>query len=297
MRLRRLAIICLLLASCKFIVSANGEQKESLLIGPGDMLHVQVFDTPELEQHVRVTDDGKMSLLMGGSVEVSNRTPAEAARIIENALRRGHFLLRPQVSVTVDEYATQQVTVLGEVKSPSAYSIDTPRSILDVLAMAGGLTDLADRRVTVERHGSKDKVSYFISNSANVAVDTNVMVNPGDTVIVPKAELVFVLGDVGHPGGYTMTNNSGELTVLQLIARAGGTNHTSVPSHAKLIHKDGQSYAETALPLSDMQKGKRRDMTLQANDIIYVPFSYMRNLATQGSGIAASAATAVVYHF
>ncbi len=270
---------------------------ESLLIGPGDMLHVQVFDTAELEQHARVTDAGELPLLLGESVKVSALTPAEAARAIEKVLLEGHYLLRPKVLVAVEEYATQKVSVLGEVKTPGAYSIDTPRSVLDVLTLAGGLTELADRKILIERRNSQEKISYFVSNKPDAAFDTAIQIHPGDTLFIPKAGIVFALGDVGRPGGYTMTNNEGKISVLELLARAGGTNHSAVPSHARLIRNEGENVIEIPLPLSAMQKGNRIDMPLHPGDIVYVPFSYMRNIAENAGGIAASAAGAMIYQF
>jgi polysaccharide export outer membrane protein len=261
------------------------------------MLHVKVFDTPELEQHARVTDAGGLPLLLGGSVKVSALTPAEAARAIEKVLLDGHYLLRPKVLVAVEEYATQKVSVLGEVKTPGAYAIGTPRSVLDVLTLAGGLTELADRKVLIERRNSQEKIPYFVSNKPDVAFVTAIQIQPGDTIFVPKAGIVYALGDVGRPGGYTMTNNEGKISVLELLARAGGTNHSAVPSHAKLIRNDGDNLIETPLALSAMQKGNRIDMPLQPGDIVYVPFSYMRNIAENAGGIAASAAGAMIYQF
>jgi polysaccharide export outer membrane protein len=272
-------------------------EKESLLIGRGDMLHIQVFDTPELEQHARVTDSGDVPLVMGGAVHVVDLTPAEAARVIEDALRKGQFLLAPRVAVAVEAFATQRVSVVGEVRAPGAYEINTPRSILDVLTMAGGLTEVADREVLIERRGGRERVPYFLSNNPNSALDAAIQVNPGDSVIVPKAGIVYVLGEVARPGGYTMTNNDAQITVLQLIARAGGTNHSAVPSHARLIRKRGDTHIEETLPLSAMQKGKRADVPLQPDDIVYVPFSYLKNFAANGTGIAASAASAAIYRF
>jgi len=272
-----------------------GQSKESLLIGPGDLLHVLVFDNPELEQHVRVTDAGNIPLLMGGSIAVVNHTPAEAAKAVEEALLQGHILLKPKVSVTVDEYETQTVTVIGEVKSPSFYRINTPTSIIEILAMAGGLSDTADRKILIERRGTKEQVSYFLSNDPAVAAHTAVYVNPGDSVIVPKAGIAYILGDVARPGGYVINDNEDKISVLELVARAGGTTHTAVPSHAKLIHKTDEGYRTTPLPLSDMQKGKHADLQLQANDVIYVPYSYVRNILNNGSQIGASVAGAAVY--
>lgn len=270
---------------------------ESLLIGPGDLLHVQVFDTPELEEHGRVTDAGELPLILGGNVKVAGLTPEGAARAIETILLDGNYVLRPQVLVTVDEYVSQKVSVLGEVKLPGAYQISTPRPVLNVLTLAGGLSDLADRKILIERHGTGEKIPYFVSNKPDVAIDTSVEVAPGDTIVVPKAGIVYVLGDVARPGGYAMTNNEAAVSVLELVARAGGTNHSAVPSHAKLIRKADSGYLESPLQLSEMQKGKRADMPLKPDDIVYVPFSYLRNFSLQSSSIAASVGSAAVYRF
>jgi len=166
-----------------------------------------------------------------------------------------------------------------------------------VLTLAGGLTDLADRKILIERQGTGERVLYFVSNQAGVAMDTAVKVNPGDTILVAKAGIVYVLGDVGRPGGYTMTNNEAQISVLELVARAGGTNHSAVPSHAKLIRKSGGGYIEMPLPLSAMQKGNRADLPLRADDIVYVPFSYIRNFGMQAAGIAGAVGSAAVYRF
>jgi polysaccharide biosynthesis/export protein len=285
------------LAAAFMVASTSHAQNESLLIGPGDRLHVSVFDTPELEQHVRVTDGGDLPLIMGGTAHVANLTPAEAARKVEDVLRNGQILNHPKVDIVVEEYATAKVSVLGEVRVPGAYAINTPRSVLDVLTLAGGLTPNAERKVLIERRNTKERVPYYVSNKADAALDTAVQVNPGDSLIVPKAGIVYVLGDVARPGGYTMTNNDAQLTVLQLVARAGGTNTSAVPSHAKLIHKKENAYVEEALPLSAMQKGNRADMALLPDDIIWVPFSYLRHFATQSSAIVGQLGAAAIYNF
>lgn len=280
-----------------FACTCVAQQRETLLIGPGDTLQVKVFDTPELDEAVRVTDAGTITLVLGGDVQVSSLTQKDAARSVEKALVDGRVLLHPQVLVTIAEYVTQKVSVMGEVKAPGAYAINTTRSVLDVLTLAGGLTDLADRQIMVERHGTHQKLPYFVSNEPDAALDSAVAVNPGDKVIVPKAGIVYVLGDVARPGGYTMTNNDAQITVLELVARAGGTNHSAVPSHAKLIHKSGNTYIEEPLPLSAMQKGNHFDLPLRADDIVYVPYSYLRNFGMQASGVAGSIGSAAVYKF
>jgi polysaccharide export outer membrane protein len=116
-------------------------------------------------------------------------------------------------------------------------------------------------------------------------------------IFVPRAGIIWAMGDVARPGGYMISNNEGTISVLELVARAGGTPPSAVPSHAKLIRKSGSGYIEMPLQLSAMQKGKRADMQLQPDDIVYVPFSYMRNLAESSSGIVSSLGSAAVYKF
>lgn len=299
MRLR-LYVFAILIGSLSFCSRAQQpapQPKESLLIGPGDVLHVQIFDNPNLEQHVRVTDAGDITLIMGGKVHVAQCTPAQAASVIEAALVSGRFFLHPKADVVVDSYETQSVTVIGEVQDPSYYRINTPTSIIEILAMAGGLTTAADRRITIERRGTHEQVPYFLSNDPSIAAKTAILVDPGDLVIVPKAGVVYILGDVNRPGGYTISDNEAKLTVLELVARAGGTTHSAVPSKAKLIHKTDSGYVTTPLQLSNIQKGKSPDFALATNDVIYVPYSYLKNAANQGSSIASSVAGASIYRY
>jgi polysaccharide export outer membrane protein len=264
-----------------------------LLIGPGDLLHVQVADTPEMDQHPRVTDAGEVPIEGVGNVKVSGLTPAAAAAIIRDRLVETNYMKHPEILVSVDQYATQNVSILGEVKASGTYPIGTPRSILDVLALAGGLTNAADRNILIERHGdSTQVVHYKYSNNSDEAVREQIEVNPGDVVIVPKAGIVYVLGDVNHAGGFVMANNESELTMLQAIALAGGLSKTAKQGSARLIRKqpDG-TYLDRQLNVGDLQKGKIPDIQMQPGDVLYVPFSYGRNLAVFGSGSIAAAAT------
>jgi polysaccharide biosynthesis/export protein len=272
--------------------------RESLLIGPGDLLHIQVADTPEMEQHARVTDVGDVPVEGAGNVKVAGLTPAAAAVAIQDQLIAARYMRHPIVSINVDQYATQTVSVLGEVKAPGAYPIGTPRSILDVLALAGGLTPVADRNVVIERRGdAANLINYNYSNNATQDVDQQVYVNPGDTVLVQRAGIVYVLGDVNHPGGYAMANNESKMTMLEAIALSGGLTKTAKQSGARLIRKgsDG-SYTDQKISLGDLQEGKIPDIAMLPGDVLYVPFSFGRNLAVFGSGsIAAAATSATVY--
>ena len=271
-------------------------QNESLLIGPGDLLHLQVYDTPEMEQRVRVTDAGTIPFAFLGHVVVAGLTPEQAAEQIGRKLVAAGVMLHPQVSVRVEAYATQNVSVMGEVVKPGVYEVDTPRKVVDVLALAGGLTYIADRHITIQRSGGeKEKVGYYYSNAGETALSKDPMVYPGDAVVVSKVALFYVLGDVSKPGGYPMSTNDSKMTVLEALATAGYANHTAAVGKSKLVRQTAMGVQEINLPVGAMQKGKIPDVALLPDDVVYVPFSFMRNIGVNGQGILASATSSAIY--
>jgi len=300
--------LCLLLCA-----SVTGRAQESLLIGPGDELTLTFFDAPELNQTGRVSDTGEFPLLMGGNIKLAGLTPGAAGNAIADFMVRAHYLVNPRVSVLVAAFATQNVSVLGDVRIPGAYPITTGRSISEVLALAGGLMPDADRNIVVQRRGTGEMFSYYSSNSPLTTPDSSsaglkqtgaapklqsrdVLVYPGDTVRVAHAELVYILGSVGKPGAYPIVNNDAPLTVLQLVALGGAALPAAWAGHARLIRKlpDGK-FDDIHLPLGDMQDGKKPDLTLQAGDILYVPFSFAKNALLGISGLIIGASDAAVY--
>ena len=270
-------------------------QKESLLIGPGDLIQMDVMDTPEMEQQVRVNDNGAAPLAYVGSIQVGGLTPSDAAAAIRTALIDKNVMKQPQVTVRVMEFATQDVSILGQVKTPGTYAITTPQTILKILSLAGGLTDTADRNVVISRNKTGEQFKYYVSNNSQQALTNLVMVHPGDTVLVSRAPLVYVMGDVNRPGGYTIATNNGKLGALQVIAMAGSANKTSEQSRARLIRTTEQGQVELPIRLDAIEKGKQPDVQLQADDILYIPFSWMKNFAMNSASIAASTAGAAVY--
>jgi len=276
------------------IVAKPTNTRESLLIGPGDLLHITVFREPDLEQKVRVKDSGEIDLDLAGTVKLSGLTPHDAAKAIAQLYMQNHFLNHPQVSVFIEEYATQSISVLGQVNKPGAFTVTTMRSLLDVLAMSGGLTEMADRHITIQRADHSGNIVVFLANNPPVNARAAEMVYPGDTVLVPKAGIVYVLGDVGRPGGYIMQDDS-NLTVMQAVALAAGANRTAKEDAARLIRKVNGSYQESAVPLRDIEKGKKPDMQLEADDVLYVPFSMAKDVVLGTSNILSSTSSAAIY--
>jgi len=274
---------------------AQSPSTNSLLISPGDNLHISVLDMPEMNQYARVTDAGDVPVQGIGNVRVADLTPSGAATAIHDRFVSAHFLNHPQVSVVVEQYATQVATIIGEVRAPGAFSITTPRPILDIIALGGGLTEAADRNVLVERHGDQaNPVSYNASNNAQQAIKDQVLVYPGDTVVVPKAGIVYVLGDVNRPGGYTMNNNESKMSLLEALSIAGGVAKTAKLGHARLIRK--LDHTEARISLGEIEKGKQPDIDMAPGDILYIPFSYAKNLLiTSSAGIVGAAGAAAIY--
>jgi polysaccharide biosynthesis/export protein len=292
--MRRYKFIAVLLFLGAFALPCLSQQ-ESLLIGPGDLIQVNVMDTPEMEQQVRVTDDGTVPLAYVGSMHVAGLTPAAAAASIQGALIEKKVMQHPQVAVHMMELATQDVSVLGQVHTPGTYSITTPQTILKVLSLAGGLTEGADRSITVKRQKTGEQLKYYVSNNAEQALSDMVLVYPGDMVLVAKAPMIYVMGDVNRPGAYAMTTNDAHVSVLQVIALAGSATKTAVQSHVRLIRTTEHGQVELPVHLDAIQKGKQADIALQPNDILYVPFSWMKNIAMSSSSIGATAAGAAIY--
>jgi polysaccharide biosynthesis/export protein len=291
--LPRFSTLLLILAS---LAVSSSAQKESLLIGPGDLLHLLVYDTPEMEQHARVTDTGNIPFSYLGNVHVAGLTPEQAAELIDHRLQAAGIMLHPQVSVNVEGYATANASVMGEVQKPGTYEIDTPHRVVDVLAMAGGLTGIADRHITIQRFGpGKQKVDYYYSNAGETALSNDPMVYPGDSVVVSKVAVVYVLGDVYKPGGYPINTNNSKMTVLQAIALAGYANHTAAIGKSRLVRETATGVQEINLPVGAMQKGRLPDVALLPDDVVYVPFSFVRNLEVNSQGILASVTSAALY--
>ncbi len=263
-------------------------------IGPGDLLHLAVFDVPELTQVVRVSDTGDATLMLLGSLHLDGLTAAEAQALIEDRLQKGNFILDPHVSLIIREYGTQGVSVLGEVRKPGVYQVLGTRNLLDIISEAGGTTPFAAQEATVKRRASPEKFAASLSNDPAQLLAHDVELWPGDTVIIPKAGIVYVLGDVGRPGGYVMQNN-GRISLLQAVAMAQGVNRTAARKHTRLLRKTASGIDETILNLKQVLEGGAADPQLQPEDIVYIPPSTAKSLVMRTPALMEAATSAAVY--
>ena len=247
----------------------TGVPSFEILIGPGDLIEVSVYGAADYVKEVRVRSTGEITLPMAGTVKVSGLTPAQAEALIAKRLIDGDFFNDPRVSVIEKETVTQGISILGEVQKPGVYPLPGPRKLFDAISAAGGTTPRAGNTVSI-MHRSNSLTSEILPLSyGKSSSQSNVYVYPGDTVVVSKAGVVYVVGDVHLPGGFVMENS--HMTLLQAYAMAQGANPTAALDKAKLIRKSGSG--DQVVSLKKILAAKAPDMNLQADDIIFIPTS------------------------
>jgi len=267
-----------------------------LRVEPGDLLSVSIYDTPELTDAYRVDPQGDLTLPLCSKVKVEGLTAPEVARLLEATLKDDQVLNHPQVNVDVQQYAGQYVAVLGEVNSPGRVTAIAPTKLSDILAQVGGLTPIAGTHIKI-RHGGDDSAaeeSVPFSRSESNQQSGSILVRPGDTVIVPRTGIVYVLGAVFHPGGYLMQED-GKLNAAQALALSGGTILTANTNGLRVIRRnpDG-TVLDFSLSYDSILKGTQRPLELQAQDVVYVPMSKIRATLTDATAILSAATSAAI---
>lgn len=269
-----------------------------LKIGAGDLLNVAVFETADFNQTARVSESGDIVLPLIGQVHVANFTTREAQDLVAEKLVKQNFYKHPHVTVFIKEYATQGVSVLGEVNKPGVYPRLGDHRLFDMISAAGGYTQKAGTTVTITHREEPNKPqTVTLSNDPVENYATNVEIFPGDTIIVSQAGIVYVVGDVSKPSGYAMQNNE-NMTVLQALAMSGGANPTAKLDNARLIRKDTNGgMREIPMPLKKILQAKANDQVLQPGDILFVPTSSGKNAAKRGlEAILQTATGLAIYH-
>jgi polysaccharide biosynthesis/export protein len=267
------------------------------VIGGDDLLRVTVFGVQAFDEEVRVSAKGYISLPLIGDVHVAGLTTGQAQATIQQKLVEGDFMLHPQVSVFEKEYASQGVSVLGEVQKPGVYPMLGVHRLFDVLSLAGGMTSKAGSSVMVtHRDNPGEPRDIPLGGDVAKASAANVEILPGDTVVVSRAGVVYVVGDVKTPMGLVMDNGS-DMTVLKAIAMAGGPNPTAALNSAKIIRRTTQGAQERPLALKKILAAKAPDPKLEAEDIVFVPNSAAKGAGRRGlEAIVQSATYMAIYH-
>ena len=261
-------------------------------LGVGDLIEISVFGVPDLSTKARISGSGDVYLPLIDYVHLASLTTDEAQELIQKRLEDGGFVRGPHVSIFVDESASQAITLVGEVTRPGAYPAIGERRLFDLISAAGGLTDKAGRNVTIEHHGDPGQ-KVELQLSANLTEDTqdNVDVLPGDTIIVSRAGIVYVVGDVNRPSGFRIEDNT--ITVLKALALAGGSTRTSALSKTKILRETPNGIQEIPVNLKKVLYAKAPDMALVKGDVLFIPGSAAKTAAYRTADAAVSLSTSL----
>jgi len=262
------------------------------VLGPEDVIKIDVLDVPELSNAtVRIANDGKISLPLIGRVQAAGLTAEQLRKELADKWGE-NYLQDPQVTVFIEQFKALPVSVIGAVEKPGLYPLTGRRTLIEMLSMAGGFgkksTSPAGRTVLITRRsgfeGLQPVEGMHMRGPHQVEIDLtrllytkdealNIEMKPRDIVSVSKAEVVYVAGAVKRPGGFVLEDRP-PMTVFQAVAMAQGLTGTAAKGSARIMrtNQDG-SKTEIPINLGKILKGKAEDITLAANDILYVPSS------------------------
>jgi polysaccharide export outer membrane protein len=277
--------------------ASASESAPPLTIGSGDLIEVTVFGDADLSGRFRVDEKGDVSVPLIGAVRVAGKTAEETATTLNQRYVEAEVLNpdRAYVTVFITEYATQGIVVNGEVKSPGLYPALGVRMLNDVITVAGGVTLNASSKVIITRKadpGNPISVEYI--PELLTPVIPRVQIFPGDTITVPLAGSVYVLGSVGKAGAYILEGRR-VLTVEKAMALAGGTTRGANSNHAHIVRtlEDGNK-EDIVFNVNLILKGKAPDLALKDGDILYVPTSNLKLGVMQAINSAIGIGTSVV---
>jgi polysaccharide export outer membrane protein len=239
-----------------------------------------------MSQELRVSNGGNILLPLVGQIRAQGLTTNELEQKIADSFRLGGFMNDPQVNVEAKELRLATVAVTGEVGKPGVYPVYGGCRLQDIIMTAGGLTQGAGRVVTLTR---ADRPELPI----NVDISRReIEIFPGDTVAVTKAGMIYVMGNVAHPAAFVMENH-GRMTVLEVLAMAGGTSANAKIKGARIIRKSPQGVQDIPIPLKEILSAHQEDMELLAGDVLYIPTSEVKAATRMAANSIITAAAAL----
>lgn len=261
-------------------VPASPSREKDYAIGGRDILKIVVFEEPDLSKdEIRVSNDGYITFPLIGRVQVEGLTANELEKEMVRRLGKD-FLVNPQVTAQVKEFASKTVNVLGAVKSPGALPLKGPITLLETLARAGGISvEEAGRSIVVLRPvAGKEKGVKHMTINLNLLlkggdISQNIFLQDKDTVFIPQADQIFVFGEVKSPGPYKLRERT--ISVVEAITMAGGPTRLGATNRTRIVRVEGGEERVLYVNVEDITKGdKSKDIVLQSGDIVVVPESY-----------------------
>jgi len=281
------------------------------VLGPGDQIIVRAINVEEItDKPVLIDMGGYIRLAVIGRVRVTGMTISQVETELAQRLRS--YVLHPDVSVSVAEFHSQPVSVIGSVRTPGVLQVQGRKTLVEMLSLAGGLDATAGNTLKITRRleqgriplaGASDDPSgqYSVAEVSLKSIlearnpEENILVKPNDVISVPRADTVYVIGQVRKAGGFVL-NDREKVTVLQALAMAGDLDGSARSQESKILRRvpDGSSRAEIPVDLRSIRLGKAPDVPMQSDDILFVPSSAPKKAALRAIEAAVQMGTGVV---
>lgn len=251
-------------------------ERSDYKIGRQDLLEIKIFDVKELDQTVRVSDDGSITMPLLGRLVVAGLTKTELEQLIARLLGE-HYVQDPQVTVFIKEYESKRIAVSGAVRKPGSYEMLGRKTLLEMISTAGGLDQDLGHEIIIFRQsedGRTERIAVDLHRLVYAAdPDLNLVVEAGDIIYVPAVDRmrIFVSGAVKNPNLYEVPRDA-PVTVLKAITLAGGTTDRAADKRVQIMRKDDSGSPVTlSVNLRKIKRGKAEDPILHEDDIVLVP--------------------------
>jgi polysaccharide export outer membrane protein len=260
-----------------------GSDNSVYRLGAGDVLEISVFRVEDLNKEVRVNGNGQLFLPLIGIVDVEGMSVPEVESLIAEKLSRD-YIQNAQVSVYVKEYRSQEITVLGAVGKPDVYSVTRYRGVVEMLSLAGGVTEKAADSIRVSTSGVDEETGKTIKKNYVLSINgllsdrealAGLTLSGGDAIYVPEAGVVYVEGAVNEPGAYKM---SGDVTVLQALTLAGGPLWESDQSRVKIVRNLDDKMNSVEINMNKVRNQDGEDLVLEDGDIVIVDYGAAKSV-------------------
>jgi polysaccharide biosynthesis/export protein len=263
-------------------------------ISPGDVLDISVFGAPDLSQRAAVNSSGNVYLPLINYVHVAGMHVEDAQRVVEQAYLKSGVLKVPHVSIVITSYSNG-VVLMGEVGRPGIYPIVGSGKLFDILAEAGGTAPTAGQVVTITHKDSTEPQTVLLTSDPVKSLAANVPVQQGDVIIVSKAGVIYVVGEVLAPSGFLM-DEKGQYSVMKAVAMAHGPTKFARTSKARIVRRVSGGQQEIPVALDKILASKAPDIQMQSNDILFIPSSKGKQVAARTADVAVALASGVAFY-
>jgi polysaccharide export outer membrane protein len=268
--------------------------RSTYLLGPEDQLQITGADLDEpVGKLVGVDGEGDIQVPLVGRVHVAGLTVQQAEKELNSRLAK--FIKNPQVALDVKELRSQPASILGQVNAPGVHQVSGHKTLLEMISMAGGTKPEAGYRIRITREvqwGCIPLPGAAVDASGQFSVaqvsltdiieakrpEENIQILPHDVITVPKAELIYVTGAVKKSGGFILGEHQ-QISVLQALSLAEGFGPAPDTKHARIVRMVGDERTEIPVDLKVLMQGKGKDVTMQGNDILFIPDSTGKRVA------------------